>query len=114
MPCACACSTHVCYRLQGLYVTIDFHFEQNGLQNSAAALASEWRRLWADLISLPTYNTQLAGRVFPEIANEWDIFGCKWDTASGSERVLGQGTGCWGKEEVELGCCQVALKAPAS
>jgi hypothetical protein len=69
--------------LQGFYVVIDFHFEQSGLQNNPTLFASEWSRLWTDLVSLPTYGSTLSGRVFPELANEWDKFGCKWDTAGG-------------------------------
>lgn len=71
---------------QGFYVTIDFHFEQSGLQNNPTLFASEWRRLWSDLVSLPTYNSSLEGRVFPELANEWDKFGCRWDTAGGRSK----------------------------
>jgi hypothetical protein len=64
-------------------VTIDFHFEQSGLQNNPALFASEWRRLWSDLVSLPTYASKLQGAVFPELANEWDKFGCRWESAGG-------------------------------
>jgi hypothetical protein len=72
--------------LQGFYVTIDFHFEQSGLQNSPAQFASEWRRLWTDFVSLPTYVSKLQGAVFVELANEWDKFGCRWDTAGGRSK----------------------------
>lgn len=73
--------------LQGFYVTIDFHFEQAGLQNNPARFAAEWRRLWTDFISLPTYKGYLDGRVIPELANEWDNFGCRWDTTTGGESM---------------------------
>jgi hypothetical protein len=69
---------------QGFYVTIDFHFEQTNLQTNAALFAGEWRRLWRDLVQLPTYAQHLSGRVFSELANEWDKFGCKWEMAGGS------------------------------
>ena len=65
---------------QGFYVTIDFHFEQEDLQNNATRFAGEWTRLWKDLTALPYYSKYLSGRVFPELANEWDKFGCKWET----------------------------------
>lgn len=64
---------------------MDFHFEQAGLQNNAARFAAEWRRLWTDLVSLPTYRDYLDGRVIPELANEWDKFGCRWDSTTGGE-----------------------------
>lgn len=67
---------------QGFYVVADFHFEQSGLQNNATLFASEWRRFWRDFVRLPYYGQHLQGRVFPELANEWDKFGCKWDTTS--------------------------------
>lgn len=67
-------------------MTIDFHFEQSGLQNNPTQFASEWRRLWSDLVSLPTYASKLQGAVFPELANEWDKFGCRWDSAGGRSK----------------------------
>jgi hypothetical protein len=73
---------------QGFYVNIDFHFEQSGLQNNPTLFASEWRRLWTDLVSLPTYATKLQGALFVELANEWDKFGCRWDTAGGRSESL--------------------------
>ncbi len=62
----------------------EFHFEQSGLQNNPTLFASEWRRFWKDFVRLPTYNASLAGRVFPELANEWDKFGCRWESTSAS------------------------------
>jgi hypothetical protein len=67
---------------QGFYVTIDFHFEQTNLQNNVNLFANEWARLWRDFSRLPYYNTHLAGRVMVELANEWDSFGCKWDSTA--------------------------------
>ncbi len=69
---------------QGFYVTIDFHFEQQTLQSDPAKFSSEWSRMWRDLAALPAYSKYLAGRVFPELANEWDKFGCKWEVAGGT------------------------------
>lgn len=74
---------------QGFYVTVDFHFEQPGLQNNAGRFAAEWRRFWSDLVSLPTYRDRLSGRVFPELANEWDKYGCRWDSGT-SSKVTGR------------------------
>lgn len=66
--------------LQGFYVVPEFHFEQTGLQHSASLFATEWARFWRDFVRLPTYAASLSGRVFPELANEWDKFGCRWET----------------------------------
>lgn len=64
---------------------MDFHFEQPALQNNLQLFVAEWRRFWTDLVSLPTYRDSLSGRVFPELANEWDKFGCRWETATSSK-----------------------------
>lgn len=64
-------------------MTIDFHFEQANLQSNPTLFASEWRRLWTDMVSLPTFSSRLSGRVFPELANEWDKFGCRWNAPGG-------------------------------
>lgn len=71
--------------MQGFYVVIDFHLEQEGLQNDRLRFAAEWRRLWADIVALPTYASMLSGRVFPELANEWDKYGCRHEAATQSE-----------------------------
>jgi hypothetical protein len=67
---------------QGFYVVPEFHFDQAGLQNNATLFANEWRRFWRDFVRLPTYSASLSGRVFPELANEWDKFGCRWNTTT--------------------------------
>ena len=52
------------------------------LQSDPAAFAGEWRRLWRDLVALPSYQQHLSGRVLPDLANEWSKFGCMWDSAA--------------------------------
>lgn len=104
---------------QGFYVTIDFHFEQSGLQNNPTLFASAWRRLWTDMVSLPTHSSKLEGRVFPELANEWDKFGCRWDTAGGrSESLRTGGAGLAIASSSSSGCispCYTAyMKIPSA
>jgi hypothetical protein len=73
---------------------MDFHFEQPLLQNNLALFVAEWRRFWTDLVSLPTYRDRLSARVFPELANEWDKWGCRWETATASKGAALDSSDC--------------------
>jgi hypothetical protein len=71
---------------QGAYVVIDFHptkfyasSPDTRLHKDLTRFANSWQGFWRDLMSLPTYNTSIKGRVLVDIHNEPDAFNVGWN-----------------------------------
>ena len=79
------------YVANGFYVILDYHpatpedeaAEDSALLSNATALGAAWRRLAADVASLPAWREgKLRGRVFFELINEPDRLGIAWNDAT--------------------------------
>jgi len=71
-PCPCA---------QGFYVLVDFHAAPGDTTVSSGNFVSDWQTLWRAITALPTFASDLAGRIFLDLYNEPDGIGLRQENA---------------------------------
>ncbi len=58
--------------MQGFYVLVDYHAYPGDTTVASGALVSDWQTLWKAITALPSFASDLAGRVFLDLINEPD------------------------------------------
>ena len=58
--------------VQGFYVLVDYHAYPGDTTVASGNLLGDWQTLWTAISGLPTFATDLAGRVFLDLINEPD------------------------------------------
>ncbi len=53
--------------------------------HSLSEFVDGWKWVWSNIVAMPTYNSDLKGRVFVDILNEPDSQGQRWEAQ----------VGCW-------------------
>lgn len=64
--------------MQGFYVLLDYHAYPGDTTVASGSLVSDWQTLWNAITSLPTFASDLAGRVFLDLINEPDGVNVRW------------------------------------
>lgn len=87
---------------QGFYVLLDFNSQRDWEPNLVYGqlLGHNWGTLWRILTDLPEYKEHMAGRVFPDLANEPSRWNCQWGDASywkGEETINGTKVAKWSR-----------------
>ncbi|CAL5222447.1 g4812 [Coccomyxa viridis] len=72
------------YVSQGFYVLVDYHAYPGDTTVASGALVSDWKTLWTAITALPTFASELAGRVFLDLINEPDGINVRWEAANGN------------------------------
>lgn len=67
------------YCAQGFYVLVDFHAAPGDTTVSSGNFVSDWQTLWRAVAALPTFASDLAGRIFLDLYNEPDGIGLRQD-----------------------------------
>ena len=69
---------------QGFYVLVDYHAYPGDMTVSSGNLVNDWTTLWQAIVGLPSFGSELAGRVFVDLINEPDGINVFWEPNDGN------------------------------